>query len=149
MDYRMRETENMNTHLSTYEVAQVLNCSSENVRLLARSARLPIAIQTRAGRLFLRTAVRAACRPKKTSTQVLWGEGVSTPPWLITPEVAERGRCGPKLIYAEVKAGRLRAARVGGRRELRFKLEWIDQWLEDTAEPVGEITPLRRFGRPA
>ena len=57
MDYSMRETQNMTTHLSTYEAAQVLDCSPENVRLLARSGRLPIAIQTRAGRLFLRTAV--------------------------------------------------------------------------------------------
>ena len=43
----------MNVHLSTYEAAQLLRCSSENVRLLARSGRLPTAIQTRAGRLFL------------------------------------------------------------------------------------------------
>jgi excisionase family DNA binding protein len=50
-------------------------------------------------------------------------------PWLTVTEAAERARCGPKLIYREVKAGRLRAAKVGGRRELRLLPEWIDAWL--------------------
>ena len=50
-------------------------------------------------------------------------------PWLTVKEAAERGRCGPKLIYREVKAGRLRAARIGGRRELRLLSAWVDDWL--------------------
>jgi excisionase family DNA binding protein len=50
-------------------------------------------------------------------------------PWLTVKEAAERARCGVKLIYREVEAKRLRAARVGGRRELRILPEWIDQWL--------------------
>ena len=50
-------------------------------------------------------------------------------PWLTVAEAAERARCGPKLIYREVRAGRLKAARVGGRRELRLLPEWIDAWL--------------------
>lgn len=50
-------------------------------------------------------------------------------PWLTVAEAADRARCGPKLIYREVKAGRLKAAKVGGRRELRMLPEWIDQWL--------------------
>lgn len=57
-------------------------------------------------------------------------------PWLTVPEAAARGKVGSKLIYREVKAGRLRAARVGGRRELRFRSEWVDVWLERCAEPV-------------
>ena len=50
-------------------------------------------------------------------------------PWLTVKEAAERARCGVKTVYREVAAGRLKAARVGGRRELRFLAEWIDQWL--------------------
>jgi excisionase family DNA binding protein len=56
--------------------------------------------------------------------------------WLIVKEAAARGRCGPKVIYHEIRAGRLRAARVGGRREYRLRPEWIDEWLERTSTPV-------------
>jgi excisionase family DNA binding protein len=57
-------------------------------------------------------------------------------PWLTVGEAAERARVGVKLIYREVAAGRLRAARVGGRRDLRLRPEWIDAWLDATAIPV-------------
>jgi hypothetical protein len=43
---------------------------------------------------------------------------------------ASRARCGIKLIYREVRAGRLKAIRIGGGRELRLRLEWIDTWLD-------------------
>ena len=56
-------------------------------------------------------------------------QGVQPSPWLTVKEAAARARCGVKLIYREVKAERLQAAKVGGRRELRFRAEWIDDWL--------------------
>jgi excisionase family DNA binding protein len=55
-----------------------------------------------------------------------------TGPWLNVEGAARRALCGSKLIYREVAAKRLRAARVGGRRELRFRPEWIDQWLDQS-----------------
>jgi excisionase family DNA binding protein len=55
--------------------------------------------------------------------------GVRASPWLTVKEAGTRARCGVKTIYREVKAGHLRAARVGGRRELRFLPEWVDAWL--------------------
>jgi excisionase family DNA binding protein len=64
---------------------------------------------------------------------------VTQTPWLTVGEAAERARCGVKLIYREVKAGRLRAAKVGGRRELRLLPDWIDQWLLTNTTPV-EVT---------
>lgn len=62
-------------------------------------------------------------------------------PWRTAEEAAQRAKVGRRTIYLESKAGRLRAARIGGRRELRFRDEWIDQWLESTAPK--EITPKR------
>jgi excisionase family DNA binding protein len=56
--------------------------------------------------------------------------------WLTVAEAADHARCGIKLIYREVKAGRLRAAKVGGRRELRLLPEWIDQWLLASTTPI-------------
>jgi excisionase family DNA binding protein len=61
---------------------------------------------------------------------------MDTQTWLTLKEAAQHVRCGPKTVYREVSAGRMRAARVGGRRELRFRREWLDQWLERSAEPV-------------
>ena len=49
--------------------------------------------------------------------------------WLKVDEAADRARCGPKTIYRAVRSGQLRAARIGGRRELRFLDSWIDSWL--------------------
>jgi excisionase family DNA binding protein len=55
-------------------------------------------------------------------------------PWLTVREAAARAKCGVKTIYREVRAGRLKAARVGGRRDLRLLTEWIDEWLIRTSE---------------
>jgi excisionase family DNA binding protein len=61
-------------------------------------------------------------------------EAAKTPsPWLTVAEAAQRARCGVKTVYREVRAGRLRAARIGGRRELRLRPEWVDTWLDQTS----------------
>ena len=56
--------------------------------------------------------------------------------WLTALEAAERARVGLKTIYREVRGGRLRAAKVGGRRELRFLAAWVDEWLLASSTPV-------------
>jgi len=59
----------------------------------------------------------------------------NTSPWLTVKQAAARAQVGVKLLYREVAADRLRAARIGGRRDLRFRAEWIDSWLELTSTP--------------
>ena len=61
-------------------------------------------------------------------------------PWLNVAQSAKYIGCGPKLVYAEIKRGRLRAAAIGGRRTYRIRIEWVDAYLEAMAEP-GEVTP--------
>ena len=55
--------------------------------------------------------------------------------WLTAAEVTQVAKVGLKTIYREIKAGRLRAARIGGRRDIRVKRDWISQWLEAAATP--------------
>jgi excisionase family DNA binding protein len=57
-------------------------------------------------------------------------------PWLTVREGAAYARCGVKVIYRAVESGRLRAVKLGGRRELRLTREWIDQWLLASATPT-------------
>ncbi len=64
-------------------------------------------------------------------------------PWLTPREAASRARVGTKVIYREVKAGRLRAARIGGRRDLRILEQWVDDWLVASAAPVEIIRAVR------
>lgn len=66
----------------------------------------------------------------------------SSTPWLTVAECCPIAKCGKQLIYREIKAGRLRAARIGNRRELRIHRDWIDQWLEASAKPI-DVTPRR------
>jgi excisionase family DNA binding protein len=60
--------------------------------------------------------------------------------WLTAPEAASHARVGIKTVYREIRAGRLRAAKVGGRRELRLRADWVDEWLVASAAPV-EVRP--------
>ena len=57
-------------------------------------------------------------------------------PWKTAEQAASRALVNVKVIYRECKAGRLRHGKVGGRRELRFLDEWIDEWLIATSAPV-------------
>ena len=59
-------------------------------------------------------------------------------PWLTFGDgsAQQRAKKGRRYLTKEVKNGRLKAAVVGGRRELYFKPEWIDQWLEAQATPI-------------
>jgi hypothetical protein len=63
-------------------------------------------------------------------------EQQNTTPWKNLGEASVYAKRGRRFLAREVKAGRLRAARVGGRREFLTRAEWIDQWLEDLAQPV-------------
>jgi excisionase family DNA binding protein len=63
--------------------------------------------------------------------------------WWDVDQAAAHAKCGKGTIYAEVRRGRLRAARLSGRRELRFLPAWIDAWLlaASTPEIVNPAAP--------
>jgi hypothetical protein len=76
--------------------------------------------------------------------------------WWNLEQAAAHAKCSKWLIAAEVRRGRLRAARLGGRRALRFLPEWIDAWLLAAATPAivnphapGDDVPCDRVKSPA
>jgi excisionase family DNA binding protein len=50
--------------------------------------------------------------------------------WLTVRDAALRSQCSTGTLLREVRAGRLRAVRVGGRRAWRIRVDWVDTWLE-------------------
>jgi excisionase family DNA binding protein len=62
--------------------------------------------------------------------------------WLTLRRAAARAAVSEATIKREVSRGRIRFARVGGRRSLRFRAEWIDTWLDTSTTPVEHKTRL-------
>ena len=109
--------------ITTTTAAKILKTSEGTVRAMKRRGELP-ATRTETGiRLFDRT------------------DGHRVP-------LAEHGRRGqlPQarrwFVLREIHAGRLRAAVVGGRREILTRRDWCDQWVIDQATPI--VLPARR-----
>jgi excisionase family DNA binding protein len=51
-------------------------------------------------------------------------------------EAAKLAGCGRRFIYTQVRLGKLRASRLDGRGTLRFRPEWICEWLDRAAPSV-------------
>jgi excisionase family DNA binding protein len=49
--------------------------------------------------------------------------------WLSIDGVCAHAGISASLAYKEIRAGRLRAARLGGRRNVRVLRRWVDEWL--------------------
>jgi excisionase family DNA binding protein len=56
----------------------------------------------------------------------------STPvsPWFSVQSAASYAAVSTDTIYKACELGELKHARIGGRRSIRIRAEWIDQWLE-------------------
>lgn len=57
-------------------------------------------------------------------------------PWLTLEESAAEVRLHPATLRRELKAGRLRHARVGGRKSIRIRRSWLNAWLEASSTPI-------------
>jgi excisionase family DNA binding protein len=60
--------------------------------------------------------------------------------WLTVAESAEYSALSRDTIYTACERRELRHARVGVRRTIRVKAEWIDAWLERHARGAEERT---------
>ncbi len=63
-------------------------------------------------------------------------------PWLTTREAAAYLKRGRRFVLREIHAGRLRAARIGGRAEVLTRADWLDSFVESQATPI--LMPARR-----
>ena len=50
--------------------------------------------------------------------------------WLNVADAAEHAGVCRDTIYTAVERGELRHVRIGGRQSIRFKAQWLDEWLE-------------------
>jgi len=57
-------------------------------------------------------------------------------PWLNLVQAAAYINRGRRFVAREVSAGRIRAARIGGRGEILTRVEWLDEYVESLAAPV-------------
>jgi hypothetical protein len=56
--------------------------------------------------------------------------------WRTLAQASARVQRGKRFLRREVEAGRLRAAVIGGRREILTCDEWLDEWVESQATPI-------------
>ncbi len=50
--------------------------------------------------------------------------------WLRLDHAARLAQVHPATLRREIRRGTLRATRIGGRKSIRIRAEWIDSWLE-------------------
>jgi excisionase family DNA binding protein len=63
--------------------------------------------------------------------------------WLTVKQAAARAQVSEATIRREVKACRITVARIGGRRSLRFKATWVDEWLDVATSPaIQHVVPV-------
>jgi excisionase family DNA binding protein len=60
----------------------------------------------------------------------------SIDPWLTLRQGAAHAQADEVTLRREIRRGRLRAARIGGRKCFRLRRSWIDEWLERTSTPI-------------
>jgi excisionase family DNA binding protein len=61
------------------------------------------------------------------------GAETSMKTWLTVAEAAAYAGISRDTVYTACERRELRHARIGGRRSIRLKPEWIDAWLEQHA----------------
>jgi excisionase family DNA binding protein len=63
--------------------------------------------------------------------------------WLNVADAAEHAGVCRDTIYTAVERGELRHVRIGGRRSIRLKAVWLDEWLEGcTRTPRAPQAPI-------
>ena len=67
-------------------------------------------------------------------------------PWLNSRQAAQYLGRGRRFVLREIHAGRLRAARIGGRGEILTNTRWLDEWVTAQTQPI-IVVPRAAVGR--
>ncbi|MEI6668248.1 MAG: helix-turn-helix domain-containing protein [Acidobacteriota bacterium] len=67
--------------------------------------------------------------------------------WLTVAEGAEYSGVCRDTIYSACERCELRHTRVGGRRAIRLRAEWIDAWLERFSRTKEDLTAVEALSR--
>jgi excisionase family DNA binding protein len=65
---------------------------------------------------------------------------METKTWLTVGEGAEHAGVSRDTVYTACERGELRHVRIGGRRSIRLRAEWIDAWLEQYSRAAAPAT---------
>lgn len=57
-------------------------------------------------------------------------------PWFTVRQSCDYTQLHDDTLRREIRLGRLRHARVGGRKSIRIRRSWLDTWLEASSTPV-------------
>jgi excisionase family DNA binding protein len=66
--------------------------------------------------------------------------------WFRVPQAADYAGVSRDTIYTACERGELRHVRVGGRRAIRLKPEWLDEWLERHSRGRDELPTAASVG---
>lgn len=66
---------------------------------------------------------------------------MSAKPWLTVAEGAAHAGLSRDTLYTACERGELRHVRVGGRRTIRLRADWIDAWLEQHTQGMARTRP--------
>jgi excisionase family DNA binding protein len=56
--------------------------------------------------------------------------------WLNLREAAGRAKVHPETLRTAVRRREIRHAKIGGRRSIRLRPSWVDEWIERKSVPV-------------
>ena len=67
---------------------------------------------------------------RSRSCERIWWEAMIEKIWLTVQDAASYAAVSPDTIYTACERAELRHVKVGGRKAIRLRAEWIDGWLE-------------------